>query len=229
MGNQTWCKCMVILRDFPLYTGALLFGSVWCHISWPADRSQGVFVDETACSRCYKCTEVASSTFEIHRTDQWVIGWWWLVGVALGVLQIQLVDCCLFFWGGPKISKLMRSLIESYYEFIRSFRNIVHADVLFVQYCLGDGKISVVYLSGPSKNNGSQLKNCTAQIWACSTNNHVFKVKLAARPFPIKTRVIWVYIYTRNAWGLPRGSINYQGINYHQLSVSTIIILGLRF
>ena len=60
------------------------------------------------------------------------------MGVALGVLQIQLVDCCLFFFfGGPKISKLMRSLIESYYEFVRSFRKIVDADVLFVQYCLG--------------------------------------------------------------------------------------------
>ena len=32
---------------------------------------------------------------------------------------------------------------------------------------------------------------------------------------------IYIYIYcryTRNAWGLPRGNINYQGINYHQLS-----------
>ena len=37
---------------------------------------------------------------------------------------------------------------------------------------------------------------------------------------------IHIYIYTRNAWGLPRGNINYQrfgiinyqGVNYHQLS-----------
>ena len=29
--------------------------------------STGVFVDETTCTRCYKCVEVASSTFGIHR------------------------------------------------------------------------------------------------------------------------------------------------------------------
>eukprot|EP00931_Biecheleriopsis_adriatica_P090938 TRINITY_DN64844_c0_g1_i1.p1 TRINITY_DN64844_c0_g1~~TRINITY_DN64844_c0_g1_i1.p1 ORF type:complete len:619 (+),score=137.58 TRINITY_DN64844_c0_g1_i1:26-1882(+) len=30
------------------------------------DDEAGVFVDETACSRCYKCVEVASSTFAVH-------------------------------------------------------------------------------------------------------------------------------------------------------------------
>lgn len=34
------------------------------------DDEPGVFVDETACSRCYKCTEVASSTFGIHRSPE---------------------------------------------------------------------------------------------------------------------------------------------------------------
>ena len=29
----------------------------------------GVFVDETSCTRCYKCVEVASSTFAVHRID----------------------------------------------------------------------------------------------------------------------------------------------------------------
>jgi len=39
-------------------------------LSQAGDDEPGVFVDETACSRCYKCTEVASSTFEIHRSPE---------------------------------------------------------------------------------------------------------------------------------------------------------------
>ncbi|CAE7859352.1 DJC76, partial [Symbiodinium microadriaticum] len=34
------------------------------------DEERGVFVDETACSRCYKCVEVASSTFAVHRSPE---------------------------------------------------------------------------------------------------------------------------------------------------------------
>lgn len=34
------------------------------------DEERGVFVDETACSRCYKCIEVASSTFAVHRSPE---------------------------------------------------------------------------------------------------------------------------------------------------------------
>ncbi|CAJ1363886.1 unnamed protein product [Effrenium voratum] len=34
------------------------------------DDELGVFVDETACSRCYKCVEVASSTFAVHRSPE---------------------------------------------------------------------------------------------------------------------------------------------------------------
>ena len=36
---------------------------------------EAFFVDETACSRCYKCTEVASSTFGIHRTKPQLNQW----------------------------------------------------------------------------------------------------------------------------------------------------------
>ena len=58
------------------------------------------------------------------------------------------------------MSKLMRSLIESYYEFVRSFRKIVDADVLFVQYCLGMlgmlGAVKFLLYTYPGlqKNNG---------------------------------------------------------------------------
>ncbi|CAK9003706.1 unnamed protein product [Durusdinium trenchii] len=34
------------------------------------DDDLGVFVDETRCSRCYKCIEVASSTFGVHRSPE---------------------------------------------------------------------------------------------------------------------------------------------------------------
>ncbi|CAE7385044.1 DJC76 [Symbiodinium natans] len=34
------------------------------------DDERGVFVDESICSRCYKCVEVASSTFAVHRSPE---------------------------------------------------------------------------------------------------------------------------------------------------------------
>ena len=41
---------------------------------WLPKLLSGVFVDETACSRCYKCVEVASSTFAVHRLGGSLLG-----------------------------------------------------------------------------------------------------------------------------------------------------------
>ena len=98
--------------------------------SWNA-TTQGVFVDETACSRCYKCTEVASSTFEIHRTflsDG--AGWWWLWGVSLGFCKYNLFIVAFLFEGSSNFQingKLDRELSWA----IRSFPGM-HIVCLFV-------------------------------------------------------------------------------------------------
>ena len=195
---QTVRYCNWVVSTMPLTTVQRTFSGKFVRVtSWNATM-QGVFVDETACSRCYKCTEVASSTFEIHRTflsdgD----GWWWLWGVSLGFREYNLFIVAFLFWGVLKFPNQIGAWMKRYHElsevsqeclyclfvclfvcFVLVWFGLVWFVCLFV--CLGILRAVrfLLYTYPCLQNYSSHLKDAGPKK-ACSTNHHFFIVLIA--------------------------------------------------